>query len=131
MVIDDCGDGPRQRARQRMWVGRPRDLPLQSGGSSVLFRKLPGWLRTYWEEPAGSGAPGGTCMLDHRMQWVGSSSTRVCLRPPTPPPAGSWRGLEEELATVQALSPEDVRAVAERVFAPSNCFTGYVLKAQA
>ena len=43
--------------------------------------------------------------------------------------AGSWRGLEQELDTVGALSPEDVRSVAERVFAPSNCFTGYVLKA--
>ncbi|KAG2432812.1 hypothetical protein HXX76_008546 [Chlamydomonas incerta] len=42
---------------------------------------------------------------------------------------GSWRGLVQELEVVSALQPAEVAEVAGRVFAPGNCFTGYVLKA--
>ncbi len=44
--------------------------------------------------------------------------------------AGSWRGLLDELDIVTSLTPDDLRGVAQRVFAaPNNCFTGYILKA--
>ncbi|GIL57933.1 hypothetical protein Vafri_13124 [Volvox africanus] len=42
---------------------------------------------------------------------------------------GSWRGLLTELDLVSQLKGSELRDVAERVFAPNNCFTGYVLKA--
>ncbi|GLC36704.1 hypothetical protein PLESTB_000132500 [Pleodorina starrii] len=42
---------------------------------------------------------------------------------------GSWRGLVSELDVVTQLRASELRDVAERVFAPDNCFTGYVLKA--
>ncbi|KAG2448913.1 hypothetical protein HYH02_006261 [Chlamydomonas schloesseri] len=41
---------------------------------------------------------------------------------------GSWRGLVQELEVVSELQPAEVAEVAGRVFAPGNCFTGYVLK---
>ncbi len=42
---------------------------------------------------------------------------------------GSYRALGQELQALQDLRTEDVLGVARRVLAPSNCFTGYVLKA--
>ncbi|PNW77599.1 hypothetical protein CHLRE_10g443850v5 [Chlamydomonas reinhardtii] len=41
---------------------------------------------------------------------------------------GSWRGLVQELEVVSQVQPAEVAEVAGRVFAPDNCFTGYVLK---
>ncbi|GFR44625.1 hypothetical protein Agub_g5913, partial [Astrephomene gubernaculifera] len=42
---------------------------------------------------------------------------------------GSWRGLLEELELVSGVRPAEVQQLAARVFAPDNCFTGYVTRA--
>lgn len=43
--------------------------------------------------------------------------------------ARGWRGLVDEIELVDGLGAEEVRGVAQAVFAPGNCFTGYALKA--
>lgn len=44
---------------------------------------------------------------------------------------GSWRGLLEEVAFVESLTPQVVQAEAQRLFADANCFTGYILPTAA
>ena len=44
---------------------------------------------------------------------------------------GSWRSLLHETATVEQMTVEQVRAVADTTFADDNCFTGYVLPLKA
>jgi hypothetical protein len=45
------------------------------------------------------------------------------------PHAGSWRGLGEELRLLADVQPGELRDAAEALFAPSNCFAGYVARA--
>ncbi|KXZ47583.1 hypothetical protein GPECTOR_34g742 [Gonium pectorale] len=59
--------------------------------------------------------------LQARTEWEGRGRGRAS--------GGSWRGLGAELEVVTQLRGEELRGLAERVFAPSNCFAGYVLKA--
>ncbi|KAK9829270.1 hypothetical protein WJX72_004899 [[Myrmecia] bisecta] len=42
---------------------------------------------------------------------------------------GSWRNVLVDMALVESLTPDDIRATAGRVFREDNCFTGYVLPA--
>lgn len=39
---------------------------------------------------------------------------------------GSWQSLLAESARIEALTAEDVRAVAARTFLDDNCFRGFV-----
>ena len=42
-------------------------------------------------------------------------------------PGVGWRGINQELAAVEALTPRGVADVAARYLTPDNSFVGYVL----
>lgn len=46
----------------------------------------------------------------------------------TPPVAGSWRGLLQELEELEAATPERVRTVAESTFSRSKVFVGHAIR---